>query len=303
MSTYSSPPPVKKTKVKQSKSCNRSFHELSDDDSDEETSDKSDAEDALNSLIEGENCSSSDDDEASALHELSEFFGDEDKTSEPLSPELAKIMENLFKSKTNSEKIKEISNKYDRPKNINNVFAPKVNKVIWENMSAKNKASDIKLQTTQNLVGKAMIHTLRLFDILINTNAKKAIDVKKAKQLCGDILKFQKCVFHNLSFKRREQIIQPEKNKQFGSLCSAESSSENLFGDDLGSQVKNVLEAKKLAQKISNKIYSGKYRIPKFSNNYGKRQGIELERIILFCPSSSASTRKRRRGKQINRNR
>lgn len=48
-------------------------------------------------------------------------------------------------------------------------------------MSAKNRASDIKLQTTQNLVGKAMIPTLRLFDILINTNAKKAIDVKKAK--------------------------------------------------------------------------------------------------------------------------
>lgn len=87
----------------------------------------------------------------------------------------------MFTSKTNSEKIKEISNKYDRPKNINNVFAPKVNKVIWENMSAKNRASDIKLQTTQNLVGKAMIPTLRLFDILINTNAKKAIDVKKAK--------------------------------------------------------------------------------------------------------------------------
>lgn len=296
MSTRSSPPPVKKTTVKQSKSCNRSFHELSDDDSDEETSDKSDAEDALNSLIEGENCSSSDDDEASALHELSEFFGDEDKTSEPLSPELAKIMEKMFTSKTNSEKIKEISNKYDRPKNINNVFAPKVNKVIWENMSAKNRASDIKLQTTQNLVGKAMIPTLRLFDILINTNAKKAIDVKKAKQLCGDILKFQKCVFHNLSFKRREQIIQPERNKQFVSLCSAESSSENLFGDDLGSQVKNVLEAKKLAQKISNKDYIGKYRIPKFSNNYGKKPRHGAGKNNSFLSKQFSFNKKKKKG-------
>ncbi|XP_061191009.1 uncharacterized protein LOC133199167 [Saccostrea echinata] len=268
----SSPPPRKKTKL--SKVCNRPSHELSDDESDEENSAKSDADDALNSLIEGGDSihGSSDNDEVSALNELSEFFGDEDKTSEPLSSELAKIMEKMFMTKTNSEKIKEISSKYDRPKNINNVSAPKVNKVIWENMSSKNRASDIKLQTTQNLVGKAMIPTLRLFDMLINCNSKKGlVDVKKAKQLCGDILKFQKCVFHNLSYKRREQIIQPEKNKQFVSLCSAESSSENLFGDDLGSQVKNVLEAKKLAQKISNKDYGGKYRIPKFSNSYGKK--------------------------------
>ncbi|XP_062617293.1 uncharacterized protein LOC134278999 [Saccostrea cucullata] len=271
----STSPPRKKTKTSQA--CIRPSHELSDNDSDVENSDKSDADEALNSLIEGDDSfhDSSDDDEVSALNELSEFFGDEDKTSEPLSSELAKIMEKMFMTKTNSEKIKEISNKYDRPKNINNISAPKVNKVIWENMSSKNRASDIKLQTTQNLIGKAMIPTLRLFDMLINCNSKKgSVDVKKAKQLCGDILKFQKCVFHNLSYKRREQIIQPEKNKQFVSLCSAESFSENLFGDDLGSQVKNVLEAKKLAQKIGNKDYSGKYRIPKvshYSHSYGKK--------------------------------
>ena len=137
-------------------------------------------------------------------------------------------------------------------------------------MSSKNRASDIKLQTTQNLVGKAMIPTLRLFDMLLSSQ-KGVIDLKKAKQLCCDILKSQKCVFHNLSFKRREQIIQPVKNKQFVSLCSAESSSENLFGDDLGSQVKNVIEAKKLAQKISNRDYGGKYKIPKFSQSYGRK--------------------------------
>jgi hypothetical protein len=234
--------------------------------------DASDADEALNSLIEGDdsNHDSSSDDEISALKELSEFFGDEDKTSEPLSSELAKIMEKMFSSKTNSDKIKDILNKYDRPKNINSVSAPKVNKIIWESMSAKNRASDIKLQTTQNLVGKAMIPTLRLFDMLLNSK-KGMVDLKKAKQLCGDILKFQKCVFHNLSYKRREQIIQPEKNKQFVSLCSAESSSENLLGDDLGSQVKNVMDAKKLAQKISNRDYGGRYKNPKFSQAYGKK--------------------------------
>ena len=241
---------------------------------------------------------------------MSEFLGDEDKTSEPLSADLAKIMEKMFSSKTNSEKIKEISNKYDRPKNINNVGAPKVNKVIWdnmssknqinkviwENMSSKNRASDIKLQTTQNLVGKAMIPTLRVFDMLISSK-KGVIDLKKAKQLCCDFLKFQKCVFHNLSFKRREQIIQPEKNKQFVSLCSAESSSENLFGDDLGSQVKNVIEAKKLAQKISNRDYDGSAKYRNSPRVTEESPSLVLESRILFWGNSTVSTRKRRRGR------
>ena len=121
-----SPPPRKKHILSKT-------YEQSDDDSDIDYSDKSDVDEALNTLIEGDDGnqgSSDEDEEGLALHELSEFFGDEDKTSEPLSADLAKIMEKMFSSKTNSEKIKEISNKYGRPKNINNVGAPKVNKVI-----------------------------------------------------------------------------------------------------------------------------------------------------------------------------
>ena len=45
----------------------------------------------------------------------------------------------MFSLKTNSEKMKEISNKYDRPKHINNVGASKVNKVSLENMSSKTE--------------------------------------------------------------------------------------------------------------------------------------------------------------------
>lgn len=120
------------------------FYEFSDDDFDEEILDKLDVEDVLNFFIEGENCSLLDDDEVFVLYELLEFFGDEDKISELLSFELVKIMEKMFILKMNLEKIKEIFNKYDRLKNINNVFVLKVNKVIWENMFVKNWVSDIK---------------------------------------------------------------------------------------------------------------------------------------------------------------
>ena len=99
------------------------MYEQSDDVFDVYYSDKSDVDEALNTFIEGDasNQGSSDEDEEGlALHELSEFFDDEDKTSEPLSADLAKIMEKMFSSKTNSEKIY----KFDRLKNINNVCAP-----------------------------------------------------------------------------------------------------------------------------------------------------------------------------------
>ena len=230
------------------------------DTSDSECDTDSDGFTGLNSLMDGEKPeeNTSDEEELAALKELS----DEEKTGEDLSPDLAKIMEKLFKGKNNPEKVKELSAKYDRPKNVTSLSAPRVNKEIWDTMPAKAHASDVKLQTTQNLVGKAMIHSLRLFDMFL-TAKKGNVDIKLAKQYCGDIMKFLKCVFHNLSFKRREQIIQPDRNKNFVSLCSAESSSENLFGDNLGTQVKNVLETRKLAQKISSQISGGKFRIPK----------------------------------------
>ena len=246
---------------------------ISDSDSSEsEHESDSDGFSGLNNLMEGGKADndSSEEEEMTALKELSDFLGDEEKTGNDLSPELATIVDKLFKGKSNPEKVKELTGKYDRPKNVVSLSAPRVNKEIWDTMPAKAHISDVKLQTTQNLVGKAMIPTLRLFDMFLTSKKAANIDVKMAKHYCGDILKFLRCVFHNISFKRREMIIQPDRNKNFVSLCSAESSSENLFGDDLGTQVKNVLETRKLAQKISGQIGTGKFRIPKKGNGNKK---------------------------------
>ena len=76
-----------------------SLYEQSDDHSDVHYSDKSDVDEALNTFIEGDASnqgSSDEDDESLALHELCEFFGEEDKTREPLSAYLAKVMEKMF---------------------------------------------------------------------------------------------------------------------------------------------------------------------------------------------------------------
>lgn len=46
-------------------------------------------------------------------------------------------------------------------------------------MFSKNKASDIKLQTIQNIVGKVMNPTLRLFDMLIAAQRKVEFFLQK----------------------------------------------------------------------------------------------------------------------------
>ena len=45
-----------------------------------------------------------------------DFLGDEEKTGNNLSSDLAKIMEKLFKGKNSLEKVKELSANYDRVK-------------------------------------------------------------------------------------------------------------------------------------------------------------------------------------------
>ena len=84
---------------------------------------------SLNSLMESEKPeeNTSDEEELAALKKLSDFLGDEEMTGADLNPDLAKVMEKLFEGKNNPEKVKGLSAKYHRLKNMTSLSAPRVN--------------------------------------------------------------------------------------------------------------------------------------------------------------------------------
>lgn len=98
-----------------------------DSESDTESDTDNDSFEEL--LVEGSEEKESDADDL--LEELAEGFGSDDKCGEPIYEKLAKVANDGMRTKLYNEKIKEISEKYCRPKNVTNLVTPKVNSEIW----------------------------------------------------------------------------------------------------------------------------------------------------------------------------
>ena len=233
------------------------IHDISDI-SDEET-DRDGFKDLLNGReSDAEDPEDSDSEEtrdtADLLQELEECFGAEEKCGEAVHAKLAEVANNGVRCKLNQDKIKEAGDKYLRPKNVENLVTPKVNNEVWGHLSRKVKNQDLRLQKTQALICKAIMPQLQLLDILLKANENKGqkIAPRDILKLALDSLKLMEFVYCDMSYRRRELIIQPDGNHEFRALCSNEHPvTDNLFGNDLGKVVEDLLKGNKVGSKIS----------------------------------------------------
>ncbi|XP_062605257.1 uncharacterized protein LOC134267050 [Saccostrea cucullata] len=203
------------------------------------------------------------------LDEL-ECFGSEDKCGEAIHEKLAKVTNDGVRTVVDSDKIKEVSDKYNRSKNVQNLVTPKLNEEIRAHLSRKVRGQDIRIQRTQTLVGKAIVPQLQQINLLLNAKQKgDTSSMKELTTLAMDSLKLMTYVYCDLSNRRRELIIQPEKNEEFRALCSNEYPvTDKLFGDDLGKKVEDILKANKVGSKIS-----GFNKFDKRGNHNRKQHG------------------------------
>ncbi|XP_061187046.1 uncharacterized protein LOC133195204 [Saccostrea echinata] len=222
--------------------------DLSDISSDEEDV----AKDGFSDLIDDQDVEEEFDND-SMLDELAECFGSEEKCGEPIHEKLAKVTNEGVRATLNGEKIKEVSKKYNRPKNVQNLVTPKINEEIRVHLGRKIRNQDMRFQRTQALVAKAMVPQLQQINMLLNSKQKgNTPSVKDLTVLAMDGLKLMTYVYCDLSNRRRELIIQPEKNEEFRVLCSREHQvTDKLFGDELGKKVEEIAKANKVGSKIS----------------------------------------------------
>ena len=68
------------------------------------------------------------------LDNISEEFSTKEKLGTPVSEKLAKIVNFLFTSGMEEEKLKKLNKKYKRPENCPQLSAPKVNSEVWNKM-------------------------------------------------------------------------------------------------------------------------------------------------------------------------
>jgi len=82
--------------------------------------------------------------------------------------------------------------------------------------------------------------------------AKEKLTGKEVAKFATDALNIMPFAYCDLSYRRREIIIQPGRNEDFQSLCSHDHPvTDNLFGDDLEKTVEGIVKRNKLGFMIS----------------------------------------------------
>ena len=70
-------------------------------------------------------------------------------TGEPINEGLASIVLSLLKEKLPDEKVQKKLGQYPRPQNVEDLKTPRVNPLIWSQLTAQNRTHDSKAQKTK----------------------------------------------------------------------------------------------------------------------------------------------------------
>jgi hypothetical protein len=145
--------------------------------------------------------------------EFEECFGSTEKCSEDILEKLAKVTNEGLRSKLNGEKIKVVAHRYLKPKNMHNLKTSSVNNEIWRHLDRNVKNQDLKLSSkTQILICKAITSQLQFIDLLLKKQSKKEpLYPKELTKLAMDYLIVMTFVYCDISYRRREIIVQSGK--------------------------------------------------------------------------------------------
>ena len=186
-----------------------------------------------------------------------EIYG-EDCVSAPVSDQLAGIIDKRWQTKMQSEKLKSLLSKYNRPENCEKLTVPRVNPQIWNNLAKQQKMSDVRMSHVQESIVKACTAITRSLDHLItNQNDSGKND---QRLLVEQLLEATALLGHShyeMSLIRRQKLKSSIK-KEYADLCSSSAPVTSLlFGDDLNKQLEDLKKGASLAIVSPRPTFSG----------------------------------------------
>ena len=184
------------------------------------------------------------------LKELSDLFDENETTGPAIQKQLAEIADKRWGTRLTTDKIKKLTERYNRPENVSNIVPTKVNNEIWSQLSAAKKKTDLQLSNLQQTLRKVAITVLQTGDELLpKTNGETN---KNLASRSVDALAVLGHANAELSRLRREQIqfaLRPE----FASISKADiPNGPLLFGDDLPKQLKEAKELNTVGHRLTN---------------------------------------------------
>ena len=186
-----------------------------------------------------------------AMVDAIDIRGDEDVPGSALVQTWAEKINQAWTTKVSKTALNNLLKKYRTPSNLTDMKIPKMNKEIWRLIDKWQKKADITLAQSQRCLIKAATAALNLHDNLA-TLPRGTRQV--AMQTTADIVSLLGKVNREIISKRKT-MTRPNLKGDFKYLSSSTNTTENLFGDNLTQDIKDI----QVKRKIENP-YSSNYR-------------------------------------------
>lgn len=202
---------------------------------------------ALERLV-GEHAEDAQSKDEDVLNDIAQDLNADERMDPAINEKLAGIFNNLLKSKLSEDKLKEKMDKYVRPSNMADLKIPRVNTLIWNQLSDTMKAQDRRAQKSQGILMGSINAGIKAANLAIT---KYAGDRELIK-LLSDCVALALQHNHEVNQGRRV-AMKKELHKDYAAICNApakeDGNSEFLFGD-LSKVTKEITEANKLTKKV-----------------------------------------------------
>ncbi|XP_021363689.1 uncharacterized protein LOC110456941 [Mizuhopecten yessoensis] len=144
-------------------------------------------------------------DNRSVLQSLQDFLANAEKTGPAISPPLADMANNGFRSRVSEDKVKELTMKYNKPANVDKLTVARVNSGVWNTLRKSTKDLDAKLQRYQTLLSKAFCPLLHLMDSCFKASKEgkgmSHTQVNETLSMANDTFKLCQIAFTDMNYR------------------------------------------------------------------------------------------------------
>ena len=214
---------------------------------------------------------SEDESDDDILKELKLVFKGTEKSGPAIDKGLADVVNEGLRSVGQSEEVKKLREKFIRPSNVDNLQVPKVEPIIWRNLSDKGKATDAAVQKAVSKFMPGLTAIVQQLE-LINKHKKELKKIPVFKEIKKLSTEAVSALSHavSASCQQRKDAIKSELDSKFHSLCEPAHpvSATQLFGDNLNAELKELDDSKKVHVSIAKK--RGFFK-PERKNRYDKK--------------------------------
>jgi len=165
-----------------------------------------------------------------------------EKTGPGVDPKLAEVVNGVFGDGLSEDAYKEFCKQYVRPENCEALTNVKCNQLVWDIVTPKSQAMDVRMQIVQTCLAKAGICFANLADKLQEQDSTVG-EIVNGLALLGH-------GFHHLCLRRRE-LLKTDLKQDYAHLCSPSVKySDFLFGNDIEKRVTEIKNLNQVGSKL-----------------------------------------------------